>query len=602
MSAQEISSESTFNLLCSQLHHPNNNQGQLNCNDQTSHDTFNNQRFNQYLREQENYTNKYSNEIMNDGDKKEIKKQRLNAERKKFNSISYFNNSSLIERIKESNLHYVGFENKKGENCCYINVILHFLYYFPSINVFLIKFYINRKNNFNINASPSSDGKELFLFYLGKTLFEYQSILSDFNRRGITILQTTELRNNLQLFSKNFYSLNKVGDPVELLTFLLNEINIKNKLEVHKDFYINLHEEIKCNYLCKNKDINKYDENNFIHQIYVNEILQFIHQRNLHFEQYNHQLFFLCKQNNQNCTKRCKNCQNEGNTLLKLTGDDYPTFFLLNCVWNNERPELKDVIQFLYVLSLEDNLENLFHCENNKKKLTYNLLGMVLYSGALSHYINVMFNIEKNIFVLYNDDKIKELSNIHEVYKEITAEQIKYNHPNAFYYPVLLIYYREIIYNDFKTTQINEYSYSKFKNLEEICKIAKNRHITLTEEQKEKNHLDLIKAQIRYNRTMSEDLRYNPSQRKNHLDMIIEEEINRKSDNNIYIKNNFHINLNTDDNMIVEDEKEKIFEFEGDEEKEESNDIKRINKRYGTDYKKNKKFHFPNIDFFSNII
>ena len=94
---------------------------------------------------------------------------------------------------------------------------------------------------------------------------------------------------------------------------------------------------------------------------------------------------------------------------------------------------------------MEDNLENLFHCENNKKKLTFNLLGMVLYSGALSHYINVMFNIEKNIFVLYNDDKIKELSNIHEVYKEITAEQIKYNHPNAFYYPVLLIYYREII-------------------------------------------------------------------------------------------------------------------------------------------------------------
>ena len=118
----------------------------------------------------------------------------------------------------------------------------------------------------------------------------------------------------------------------------------------------------------------------------------------------------------------------------------------------------------------------------------------------------------------------------------------------------------------------------------------------------EKNHLDLIKAQIRYNRTMSEDLRYNPSQRKNHLDMIIEEEINRKSDNNIYTKNNFHINLNTDDNMIVEDEKEKIFEFEGDEEKEEKNDIKRINKRYGTDYKKNKKFHFPGIDFFSNII
>ena len=38
-------------------------------------------------------------------------------------------------------------------------------------------------------------------------------------------------------------------------------------------------------------------------------------------------------------------------------------------------------------------------------------------------------------------NKIKELNSIHEVYKEITFEKMK-NNPNAFFYPVLLIYHK----------------------------------------------------------------------------------------------------------------------------------------------------------------
>ena len=82
---------------------------------------------------------------------------------------------------------------------------------------------------------------------------------------------------------------------------------------------------------------------------------------------------------------------------------------------------------------------------------------MILYSSALSHYVNVMFNIQNNKFVLYNDDKIKELNSIHEVYREITVGQIKKN-PKAFFYPVLLVYYKEIIYNDNNTIKINDYT------------------------------------------------------------------------------------------------------------------------------------------------
>ena len=607
MNIPEIQSD--FNLFCHQPDQPNQNPDGTEINEIYPLDHSNIQIINQYQRQLENYANIYSKEQINNyykqnnllhfdfsAQEKEDNHKSYNLDnKKKNNTISYSNNVSLIERIKESNLHYVGFENKNGDNSCYINVILHFLYIFPCINEFLIKFYKTKLENLDMNNPHFFKDSEYFLFLLGKTLFEYQKILSDDNKKGITILHTTELRNNLHLLPKNIYTLNKVGDPVELLSSLLDEINKKNKVEVHKYFFINLIEEIKCNNFCINKEINKYDENNFIYQIYVNEIFEYIHKKKLVFQQYNHRLFQLCKQNAQNHIKRCKNCNNNGYPLLKLIGSDYPEYFLLNCAWNNNRPKINEVIQFLYLLSLEDTLNNIFICENNKIDLTYNLLGMILYSGALSHYINVIFNFYKNVFVLYNDDKIKELSSIHEVYKEITAEQIKLNE-HAFYYPVLLVYYKEIIYNDKKTVELNEYSYTRFKNLEAICSKAKNRHIPLTKEQKERNHMELIKAQIRFNRTMSVEQRYNK------LGMIIEEESNHRSANNVNTHYNQPINLQNDNDMIVEDEKEKIFEFEGDEEQKENNERKRNNKRFGTDYKRSKNYSFHNPNFFPDII
>ena len=40
-----------------------------------------------------------------------------------------------------TNSQYVSFENQIGDNSCYVNVIMHFLYLFPCVNDFLIKKY-----------------------------------------------------------------------------------------------------------------------------------------------------------------------------------------------------------------------------------------------------------------------------------------------------------------------------------------------------------------------------------------------------------------------------------------------------------------------------
>jgi len=424
---------------------------------------------------------------------------------KKGKIIIDINNVSIIKRKIESNSLYVGFENKYGENSCYINVVLHFLYFFPCINEYLIKLYQTYKDtiNFSNGNITNINNIDFFLFLLGKTLLEYQTTLSNLDNKGITILQTTELRKYLDLISNNFYKFNKVADPVELLTFLLNIINKNNQKEVHKYFFINLVEETKCSESCQKRLSKKYDKDNFIYHIYVDEIIHYINQNHLHFHNYNHNLFKLSKIISLNELKNCDKCGNPIKKILKCKGPNYPTFLLLNCVWNNQKPELKDVIKFLYLLSLEDDLNNLFLCSyhnNNNQRIIYNLLGMILYSSALSHYINVLFDIQKNVFVLFDDDKIKELKSIHDVYKEITAEQIKKN-SKAFFYPVLLIYYKEIIYDDCNTMKINEYTIQKYNNLVEECKKAKKQsEVVLNDEQKRENYLKYVEAQKKFER------------------------------------------------------------------------------------------------------
>ena len=513
-------------------------------------------------------------------------------------NFSLYNNISFVEKIKENSMHYVGFENKYGENSCYINVILHFLYIFPSVNEFLIKFYKTKLDNFinTINNDINSKNNiDYFLFTLGKTLFEYQKILSNYNNKDVTILNTSELRQCLQLISNNYFPLNKVGDPVEFLTSLLNEINKYNNLEIHNDFFINLIEEKKCNSCLNKNEIKKYDENNFIYYVSINEIIQNINKENINFENYSHQLFKFSQINTSKCESKCKQCGNTLKNQIKFINETFPTYLLLNCIWNKRKPDLNDVIKFLYLLSLEDNITNLFFCEIKNKEIgLYNLLGMILYSPALSHYINVIFNFEKNIFVMYDDDKIKEIPTIHDVYKEMTSEQIKKN-PERYYYPVLLIYYKEIIYNDKKTVLLNNYTSYHSNQLEEECLKAKNSHIPLTEEQKKQNLIELEIAQRRIERNR----RYSMNQTNNSFSMHIEEEDDIKEQNKLFpeINDNRSKLLKSEEkskennNMILEEKTQK-----------ENTEKKRTNKRFGTQNINHKYYHFQNFDFFQDIL
>ena len=488
------------------------------------------------------------------------------------------NYAKLINKIlsqKETKLltdsQYVSFENQIGDNSCYINVIMHFLYIFPCVNDFLIKKYKGQlkekekekelkekeeketakepkekeleeqkkesqiktpkeiketiaktpqDNKPNKPSKPKEKNKEKefndFLFYLGKVLNAYQDILSTNNSKdNITNLNTIQLRKSLSICSDNKFRLNCISDPVEFLIYILELITKENSEEIHLYFHLKLIEEIRCTNFCPVKSNRKYDKDNFIYQIYVEEIFNYIKSQKLVFDDFKENLFMLSYYSSLNEVNICEKCKCVKNKILICNNEDNsPKFLLVNCVWNNARPDLKEVIKFLYFISLVEKLDNLFICPNKTDQSNYYyLIGIIFYSFTLCHYINLIFNLQKNVFTLYNDTGIIEFENIYEVYKYITLEQLKKN-DRAYFYPVLLVYCKENIYEEKAFPLLKRINKINYELLLDECdkfnKKEKPKEKPLTEEEKEKNYKELLLAQIKFERNnMNMEKNYN---------------------------------------------------------------------------------------------
>ena len=540
-----------------------------------------------------------------DKNEKKILTQKNNINGKKENGIGFIDTpnpdkdnksksdiNDLINQMlsqKETKLltdsQYISFDNFIGDNSCYVNVIMHFLYLFPCVNDFLIKKYqehlkqiekekeiqkekekeketqkeqesgkekekesqkdtpIDLKNeesepqskkepviqtpNEIITKKPENSIKSLdkqkkkendlnnFLFNLGKILNSYQNILSKNDpKNNITNLNTFELRNSLSICSDNKFKLNSISDPVEFLIYILDIINKENSEEIHLYFHLKLIEEVRCINFCPFKSNRKYDKDNFIYQIYVEEIFNYIKNQKLSFDDFRENLFMLSYYSIQNEMNTCQKCNSIKNKILICNNEDgSPKFLLVNCVWNNVKPDLKDVIKFLYFISLIEQLDNLFICPSKNEKSNYYLNGIIFYSFTLCHYINLIFNLQKNVFTLYNDTGIMEFENMNEVYNYITKGQLKKNN-KAYFYPVLLVYGKENIYDEkilLKLKRTNKISYELL--LEECDKLLfkvnnKPKEKPLTQEEIDKNMRELYLAQIRYERQRDDDELY----------------------------------------------------------------------------------------------
>ena len=509
--------------------------------------------------------------------------------------------------------HYATFKNSYGENTCYINVILHLLNSIDDLADFLSSLYkidesskvsdnnSNKDNNKNKSKNNKEESKENepneedkesydineFLVSLGTIMDEYYKITSNENEnqntkgkkrkeknknKHVTIIKTQIMRKILEKISNNKFQLNTIADPVELFTFILDILNENLNGDTHKSFYLELIDEYTCETKNCNQIKNKYDKDNFMYHMYIDEILKYIEKDKIKIKEYKNKLFefsynsFILGNN-----KFCEKCNSEMQHLLICK--NYPDYLLINCVWRESNPIVDDVIKIFFLMSLKDDINNLFYYRNKShQRVNYYLLGFILYSFTLSHYVIVKYNSIYNVFVLFDDEIVKEYNNINELINDITVEVLKKN-GKAFFYPVMLIYTTEEIYK-YQTLNRNRLYDNEYQNLINKCNEAIYEYQTnneIKEEMKSNNYQKLIEEQKEIEREIKKrkcatEKKKNKSQNNNNNNQ------DKNKQTNIDIENK---EKEKEENIIIEDDDDDDFKLlkdsESKKEKSENN-------------------------------
>ena len=331
-----------------------------------------------------------------------------------------------------TDFHYATFKNGYGENTCYINVILHLLYNIEQLEEYITTIYaidesnkidkINNPKSYNNNNKEENNDTYKLLVLIGKILSQYKDIIykedndkfnyEEKNDKQVTIINTLKMRKMLEKVSKGKFPLNTIADPVEFFSFILDILNNYTNEDIHKTFYLDLVDEYFCDKKECSKINNKYDKDNFMYHIYIDEILKYIEKENIKVNDYKNKLFefshnlFLSEN-----IKICENCKGKMNHNLICKNS--PDYILINCVWKESNPIVDDAMTIFFMMPLKDEFNNLFICQNKTyKKNYYYLFGFVLYSFTLSHYVISIYNLDKNAFVLLNDETVKEFHNL----------------------------------------------------------------------------------------------------------------------------------------------------------------------------------------------
>ena len=424
-----------------------------------------------------------------------------------------------------TNNNYVVFENNNGENACYINVFLHFLYSCKDISYFLCNLYIIDKqdnqnktdNNNNENNTNKEEDKNKLLILLGQILYNYNEALKNKKNR-VTVLRTKKFRQFLNNFSKGKFRMNHVADTVDFINYIFEILNEQNKEETEKYFVLKLNEHYVCSQTCNIKRTTKYDKDNFIYQIYTEEVLNYL-EANSNIKFYN-RLFQLSQMSFLRDAIKCSKC---GKDMYKrICCDNNPKILIINCVWLEEMPNISKVLKFYALIKLKDELKCLFQITNKKKKLFYSLTHIILYSSALSHYIIAVYHPISKIFYLVDDNMVIEFKKLVDLISSVTANLLR-NNEHFYYYPVLLIYSNSEKY-DQETLDKNLMNEEIYNDLINQC----NKSIQEYKERKNKNKNVNNNASNNSNNS-----NINNNKNKENKDIDNNKDIKKSKDNNI---------------------------------------------------------------------
>ena len=435
-----------------------NNNIQYNNKDNNINDNNNNyyKSYNNNIRNNNNTYNKDNNNMQNNNKDNNINNNNNNNNNKNKGKTSENKPSEILHEA-------IPFKNDTSTNNCFLNVSAQILYHTSIFNKEIYLYFLDKKIP-EENANPIY--KLQYIFYHYKKYSKIKTINSS------NYLETKDLRNALNNYYNGYYAENEVGDPIDVINNLFNiihNIHIKSKpynkdnsaickpfCLVHKLFAVKLKEITQCT-TCKITKTITYDNNYFIHNIFVNEILDEFHHKTM--ITYQNKLFKFVKKLNNNIQNEIKldDCKCKTSNLDKklLLCEKISPFLILNLTWFDIIPNIVSILKMYSSIPYCDNITNLFDLENNLK--TYD--GNKLYLYGIIHYYNghftCSFRSEKNEEEWYfiDDYQIKKFFS----YKEL-IENLVFNH----YHPTGLFYCLEKEKNiDKENIEFTEDEYKK---------------------------------------------------------------------------------------------------------------------------------------------
>ena len=354
----------------------------------------------------------------------------------------------------KENVNCVKIKNDIHDNNCFVNTILHAFFYMPKLTDFLIS------DKFKAQSSFSSLLLELI------NLMKKYKMIHDTDSLSQSILDPTNFRSLLALeFKKSkLFEMNQQGDPVELLSILLNAFHSvafdgcktisENEAKCdpvcisHLLFKINLTEKKQCA-LCKHEITISYHSNYFIYEMYLQDVFDLISKKKLNsFNLISQNLFPLAKEAMSQVSLPCDKCKHDIFNK-KLICNEIGHYFIVQSPFEMNTLSMSYLCLYYFLIPKFVSLDSIFTVEQKGLSKTFVLCGLILYWNK--HYLSMFYEKPLKSYIVFDDTTVNAFSSWDEL--------IQYLIKNL-YYPIVLIY---------KEADSNENFSRTFKLTDDFC-------------------------------------------------------------------------------------------------------------------------------------
>lgn len=324
---------------------------------------------------------------------------------------------------------------------------------------------------------------------------QYKNI-HDTDSLSQSVLDPTTFRSLLAVeFKKSkLFEMNQQGDPVELLSILLNAFHsvafdgcntiAENEEKCdpvcisHLLFKINLTEKKQC-INCNHEITISYHSNYFIYEMYLQDVFDLISRKKLNsFSLISQNLFILAKEAMSQVSLPCDKCKQEIFSK-QLICNEIGHYFIVQSPFEMNTLSMSYLCLYYFLIPKFVSLDSIFTVEQKGLSKTFVLSGLILYWNK--HYLSMFYEKPLKSFIVFDDTTVNAFSTWDEL--------IQYLIKNL-YYPIVLIYKEADSNENFsRTFKLSDtFCSDLYKKCSEIDKSKRN----MKEEEDIKNRGDNI--------------------------------------------------------------------------------------------------------------